>query len=86
MSLPKYNTDQHQIFSKEEFLKKNQKGAHPNEDQPEENEFDLMDTNKDGKLSKEEAVEYLSQVDPDNMPDVDQIWEEADTDKDGFVT
>lgn len=52
---------------------------------PEEREarFVAADTNKDGKLSKEEFVASL----PSQMADrVDQIFPMRDTDKDGFIS
>jgi len=53
----------------------------------EPNLFDEIDTNKDGKLSRDEAVAYFLKEEPDApTPDLDEIWAEEDKDGDGFIS
>ena len=58
-------------------------------------EFHLMDGNRDGYLSKEEVYEYFADLKSKQLlnpnktlddDDINNIWLNADTNKDGFIT
>mmetsp|Transcript_1565 Transcript_1565/g.2147 ORF Transcript_1565/g.2147 Transcript_1565/m.2147 type:complete len:210 (-) Transcript_1565:212-841(-) len=51
---------------------------------PGPNFFDLIDTNKDHKISKEEMTEFFAGQGMDTIPD--GLWEDEDKDGDGFIT
>jgi len=50
---------------------------------PEPNLFADLDTNEDGKLSKEEVLTFFKTQGAEELPD--GLWEEEDKDKDGFI-
>lgn len=47
-------------------------------------DFESMDTNKDGKISREEIEAYLN--DPEMNGEIDKFFDSADSDKDGVIT
>ena len=51
---------------------------------PEPNLFEEIDTNKDGKLDKDEIGAYFKKQGQDSVPD--ELWEREDTDKDGLIS
>ena len=62
--------------------------AQPDEGSPPEidtNVFDDIDTDKDGKISREEAAAYFLLHD-EEAPPLDEIWAEEDKDGDGFIS
>lgn len=50
----------------------------------EPNLFADLDVNKDGKLTKEEVLEFFKKQGKDELPD--GLWENEDKDQDGFIT
>jgi len=52
---------------------------------PQPNVFAELDTNEDGKIDKDEVKTYLVGMGQEDM-DVDPIFEEEDTDGDGFIS
>jgi len=51
---------------------------------PEPNLFEEIDTDKDGKISREEVGFYFKQQGQDEVPE--ELWESEDKDKDGFIS
>lgn len=47
-------------------------------------DFESMDTNKDGKITREEIEAYLN--DPEMNGEIDKFFGSADADKDGVIT
>jgi FKBP-type peptidyl-prolyl cis-trans isomerase 2 len=66
----------------EEFLAPSSFDAHDDSDDPEE-EFNALDTDKDGKLSKEEVTEFFTSLGQE-VPD--DFWLHLDENKDGFIS
>lgn len=49
-------------------------------------EFEAIDRDKDGKITRSEAYEYFLKEDPHNMPDLDETWEDLDVNRDGVIS
>ena len=56
------------------------------ENQIDDNLFEQIDENKDGNITKEEALDYFKKQDPNNVPDLDSLWSNEDKDGDGVIS
>ena len=51
---------------------------------PEPNLFEEIDTDSDGKLSRDEVAAYFKQMGQDDVPD--GLWDNEDADSDGHIS